>query len=284
MQRRAAAGYVLLFLVLAAGAYAMVAATSAPPVTVENPDYDLAAGDELTVQGRTYTVESVSAEEQEGDGHGGGGGVTYAATLAWTNDSARYTAEWDADDEVAFAAVDFLGTRLNGSYTVLVPNVTGDPTEATLREAPEDLETREIDGVTYVETRAANGSLQLTPIDQYEPLQRVTVTEGSVDYLGNETEVTVTNESVRLAWTAPRSETVDLAQAQNTTLNGQRLFVYFPSGDRVYLTQDTSSYRESVQANDRYNERRNGLWGITLLGGVTAVLLTALAFLPRKDV
>lgn len=282
MQRRAAAGYVLLFLVLAAGAYAMVAATSAPSVTVENPDHDLAAGDELTVDGRTYTVQSVSAEEEEGEE--GGGGVTYAATLAWTNDSARYTAEWDADDEVEFSEVEFLDARLNGSYTVIVPNVSGDPTEATLREAPEDLSTREIDGVTYVESRAPNGSLQLTPIDQYEPLQRVTVSEGTVDYLGNQTEVTVTNESVVLDWTAPRGQTVDLSQAQNTTLNGQQFFAYFPSGDRVYLTQDTSSYRASVQASDRYNERRNGLWGITLLGGFTAVLLTALAFLPRKDV
>ncbi len=283
MQRRAAAGYVVLFLVLAAGAYALLSVTSAPAVDVENPDHELEAGDQLTVDGRTYTVQSVSAEETEGDGHGGGGGVEYAATLAWTNESAAYSETWAADDGVEFSGLDFAGARLNGTYDVLVPNES-DPTTATLRAAPENLTTREVDGVTYVETEGDDGSLELVPIAQYEPLQRVTVEEGTLDYRGNATTVNVTESGVTLTWTAPREETVELGQTQNATLNGREYFAYFRSGEVVTLTTDVSSYRQSVAANDRYHERENGLWGITIVGGFAAVLLSALAFLPRKDV
>lgn len=284
MQRRAAAGYVVLFLVFAAGAYVLVSVTSAPAVTVENPDHELSAGDELTVEGRTYVVERIEATEEEGEDHGGGTDVVYEATLAWTNESGRYVETLEAEDTVDFSGLEFLGQRLNGSYTVVVPNVT-DPTNATLRAVPENRSTREIDGVTYVETRNEDGSLELVPIDQYEELQRVTVEEGTVDYRGNSTEVSITSEGVTLTWTAPKTQTVDLGQAQNVTLNGRQFFAYFPSpsGETVYLTSDPSSYFESVERADRYNERRNGLWGITILGLVAATLLTALAFLPRKD-
>jgi hypothetical protein len=185
---------------------------------------------------------------------------------------------------VEFSGVDAFGARLNGSYTVVVANVS-DPTEATLRAVPpENVTTREIDGVTYVETRDEDGTLQQTPIDQYDPLQRVSVTEGSLDYLGNRTDVAITNETVTLSWTAPGSVEVELSQAANVTLNEQRFFTYFASDEEVRLTRDASGYRASVAQRDRFNERRNGLWGITLLGGTAAVLLTALAFLPRKDI
>lgn len=75
-----------LFLVLAVGAYVLIAVTSTPAVTVENPDHELVEGDEFAVDGRTYAVRSLAAEEDgDGHGHGGGGGVVYSGTLAWTN-------------------------------------------------------------------------------------------------------------------------------------------------------------------------------------------------------
>ncbi len=286
MQRRAAAGYVALFLVLAAGAYGLIAVNAAPTVTVEDPDHRLTADDQFTVDGRTYTVQSVSVEEEEGE-HGGGG-LVYAASVAWTNDSARYTETWDAGDTVDLDLT-FQGARLNGTYSVLVPNGS-DPGEATLRAMPEDLNYTERDGVTFVEFEREDGSIEQVPIDQYDPLQRETVTEGTVSYLGNETTVSVTQNGVTLSWTAPRTQTVDLAQKQNATLNGQRFFTFFPEATpddadpEVTLTSDASDYREQVAQAERYHERTNGLWGITLLGGFAAVLLVALAFLPRKDV
>ena len=277
-----------LFLVLAAGAYGLIAVNAAPTVTVEDPDHRLTAGDQFTVDDRTYTVASVSVEEEEGDGHGGGGGVTYAASVAWTNDTARYTETLAAGDTVDLDRT-FQGARLNGTYAVIVPNVS-EPSEATLRAMPEDLTYEERDGVTYVEITEDDGSIRSIPIDQYDALQRATVTEGTVSYLGNETRVSVTDEGVTLSWTAPRTETVDLAHEQNATLNGQRMFTFFPhaepddSNPEVLLTSDASDYRDRVAQSERYHERTNGLWGITLVSVVAAVLLVGLAFLPRKDV
>lgn len=98
MQRRAAAAYVVFFLVLAAGAYAMIALTEAPEVTVENPDHDLAVGDEVTVDGRTYAVSELTAERASGGGHGGGGGIERSATFEWTNESKVYTESWTANE------------------------------------------------------------------------------------------------------------------------------------------------------------------------------------------
>jgi hypothetical protein len=288
MQRRAAAGYVTLFLVLAAGAYVLITVTAAPTVTVESPDHELGAGDEFAVDGRTYTVRTLDAEVEEGDGHGSGGGVAYTGTVAWTNDSARYTVSWPAGDEVAFDEVDFLGARLNGSYTVVVPD-EADPTTATLRAVPEDVETGERGNVTFVVIEREDGTIRQVPIGQYEPLQRVTLSEGTVDYLGNRTAVSIDDEGVTLSWTAPRTETVDLEHTRNVTLDGQRFFVYYEGGAgdgevSALLTTDTSGYRQRVAEADRYHGRENGLWGITILGGSASVLLTALAFLPRKDV
>lgn len=275
-----------MFLVLAAGAYGLVALNAAPTVTVEDPDHRLTEGDQFTVDDRTYTVASVEVEEEEGE-HGGGG-LVYSASVAWTNDTARYTETWGAGDTVDLDRT-VQGARLNGTYSVIVPNES-DPGEATLRAMPDDLGYEERDGVTYVVEERANGSIEQTPIDQYDALQRETVTEGTVDYLGNQTRVSVTEEGVTLSWTAPRTETVDLAQEQNATLNDQRFFTFFPQAEpddtnpEVLLTSDTSDYRERVAEAERHHERTNGLWGITLVSGFAAVLLVGLAFLPRKDV
>jgi len=286
MQRRAAAGYVTLFLVLAAGAYGVIAVSAAPTATVEDPDYRLVEGDTLTLDGRTYTVQSVTVETEDDD-HGGSS-VVHAATLARTNDSARYTETWPAGDTTDLDRT-FQGARLNGTYSVLVPNVS-EPTEATLRAMPDNLATTERDGVTYVEIEQEDGSVRQVPIDQYDDLQRVTVTEGTVDDRGNETTVEVTADGVTLSWTAPRTETVDLAQTQNVTLGGQRYFTFFPSDDpdaaspEVLLTTDAADYRDQLAQAQRHHERTNGLWGIALVSVVAAVLLVVLAFLPRKDV
>lgn len=62
MQRRAAAVYFILFLVVAAGAYGFLGVISQPPVDLDGPTYG--SGDEFGAGGVTYTVASV------GDGEG----------------------------------------------------------------------------------------------------------------------------------------------------------------------------------------------------------------------
>ncbi|PSQ38697.1 hypothetical protein BRD13_05890 [Halobacteriales archaeon SW_5_70_135] len=181
---------------------------------------------------------------------------------------------------MAFSAVDFLGARLNGSYTVVLDE--SDPATTTLREAPEALETTERDGVTCVVVEE-DGTVRQVPIDQYEPLQRATASEGTVDYLGDRTELSVDETGVTLSCVALRTETVDLGHTRNVTLNGQRFFVYL-EGTSVLLTTDAADNRQRVARADRYHERENGLWGVAVLGDFVAVTLTTLASLPRRDV
>jgi hypothetical protein len=71
MQRRAAAVYFTLFVVVGAGAYGFLGIMSQPPVELEGPTYD--QGEELRTGGVTYTVDSI------GDGE---------ATLTWLNATA----------------------------------------------------------------------------------------------------------------------------------------------------------------------------------------------------
>lgn len=355
MQRRAAAAYVALFLVVAAGSYALIATGQGPTVSVEEPDHEFRAGDTLTVDGREYTVRSVEVTESEGGGHGGGGGKSYAAELAWTNESARYTESYgrnatvanlsvtrtDGAVELAFpeprratfqaranvTGVDYapnvtdevVTTLADGStqafalpeagsvadtavdnatlnvtyfagdvrtYGVQIPRVaSGTPTEFTLRErVPAGTELVNRSGRLFVVLDGEGAREELVPIEEYAPLERHRVAGADeVTYRGNASTLTITNGSVEFAWTAPATRTVSLSQANNVTLNGQTYLAYFPDEETVQLTDDFAGYRQQVARADRYHERTNGLWGVTIASSLAAFLLLSVAFLPRRD-
>lgn len=297
MQRRAAAAYVVFFLAIAAGAYAVIATASAPAVSLENPDYELSQDSQLTVNGRSYTVSELSAEASGGGGHGGGGGgVTHSATFAWTVERGSHTETWEKGDEVEFSGATFAGRTLNDTYVVIIPNVS-DPGNATLREAPGDnVTTKDVDGVTYVlDDLDGDGKKDpneaLIPITEYDGLKRVQVTEGQFDYNGNTTTVNVTSNAVTLSWTAPKTKTTDVSQAANVTLgpegNAKEFFAYFPNNDTVMLLENPGGYRayhEDASTIEYFHERQNGLWGITILSLLSAILLGGMAYMPRKDV
>lgn len=100
MQRRAAAAYAGLLLLIAVGAYVMVGVAEEPAVTVENPDHTLGEGDEFTIGDRTYTVSEVS-------GSADASGRT--ATLTWTNESEKQTATLDNGSELPAINVTWSG-------------------------------------------------------------------------------------------------------------------------------------------------------------------------------
>ncbi|MFC7239320.1 hypothetical protein ACFQS4_14010 [Saliphagus sp. GCM10025317] len=58
MQLRAGIVYAVLFMVVAAGAYAVIATAESPQVTIDeaDADYQLEQGDEITIEDRTYNV------------------------------------------------------------------------------------------------------------------------------------------------------------------------------------------------------------------------------------
>lgn len=81
MQRRAAAVYFTLFVVVGAGAYGFLGIMSQPPIELDGPTYS--EGDEFDAGGVTYTVNST------GDGEG---------ELTWFNGTAGETETIDVDD------------------------------------------------------------------------------------------------------------------------------------------------------------------------------------------
>lgn len=285
MQRRAAAAYVALFLVIAAGAFAFISTASAPAVSLENPDSTLQQGSTLTVNDRVYNVTKVSATKTGGGGHGGGGGgITYKATLVWTNESAQWSERWSNNSTVTYE-----GT----TYRAFIAN-SSQPTEIRLRWEPTDrFSPQWVDGVQYIDAEPDTPDRQAMPVEQYiensnnSTIQPVTIdATGSIQYNGNTTTITTEPQTARLHWTAPRDNEVELSQYDNATLNGVDYAVHFTNNNTVTLQRGVEAQaqlHESIEQEHRFHERINGFWGIVIISILGTVLLAALAFLPRKE-
>ena len=290
MQRRAAALYVAFFLVISVASYSLIATAEEPQVEFGNPEHTLSENDTFTLNGTEYTVSSLEATASSGGGGGhggggGGGGVERTGTIAWTNQSAQFTATWANNSTVSLD---------NTTYRVLIPN-TSDPSSLVLQnqvnrsqvlandpQADDQLVTR--NGVEHVVIEDQNGT-RLVPADEYfaEPTNR-TVNEGAtIDYNGNRTTVTnVTNASATLQWTAPRNNTVEVSDNGNVTLGGTTYLAHFRNNQTLVLTQDFASYNQQTQDINRYHRYLSGLWGVSIMGGVAAVLLAGMAYLPSR--
>jgi len=128
MQRRAAAAYAALFLLLAMGAYVMIGVSAEPAVTIDDPDITGTEGEPITVDGRTYNGSGIAvADAADADDR--------SALLIWVNESEKRTVAVENDTEVPAADVSWpgqtarsLATLRNGStvafndseYTLLV--------------------------------------------------------------------------------------------------------------------------------------------------------------------
>lgn len=289
MQRRAAAVSVAFFVLVSAASYALIATAESPEVSFENPEHSLQQNDTLEVGGQQYTVSSITAEMESsgGGGHGGGGGETLVRSgeLTWTNESARYTETWDNGSTV---------TRDNQSYTVLVENAS-DPTSFVLREQInrtaillED-ENAENELATYngsewvVINRDGNQTL-VSPEEYFpEPTERQYAEGDNFPYNGQRATVAdVTTGAATVQWTAPRNNTVSLAQESNVTIQGQTYLVFFPDNSTVYLTQDFQSYQQQTHQIELHHQHESGLWGIIILSGIAVTMLLGMAYLPSR--
>ncbi|MUV59603.1 hypothetical protein [Halobacterium sp. CBA1126] len=265
MQRRAAAVSVVVFLLLAAGAYTFIGAAQQPDVTLEDPDHTLSASETLTVAGTSYSFTEVS------DG---------SATAEWTNESARYTETWEADDTVVYEG---------DNYSVAIPNQT-DPSEFELREVQTvEWPTVEQNGTTYVIVEE-DGERRLVERDEYlpEPVVHEFSEGDAIERPDNDNETvvaSVTNTSVTIEWFAPRTNELSFAEGENTTLGDTAYLAHFEQqgGESVLqLTTDYQDYNSDVAAQSTFHERMNGLWGIVILSSLAAALLVMLAFMPSR--
>lgn len=289
MQRRAAAIYAVFFLVVGAASYSLIATAESPSIAFENPDHRLQQGDSFSVGDQEYTVSSLEASEPSGGGGGhgggGGGGVTYSAEVAWTVESSEYSETWENGSEVTYR---------NETRVVVIPSAD-DPDEFALRDPvnrsailaddPQaDNETVTRDGEEYVVV-TENGTSRLVLADEYFPEpDEERFSEGQqIEYDGNSATVdNVTSEGATLAWTAPRERTESLSQEANVTLSGTTFLAYFPDDSTVVLTTNFQSYERQTAEIAAYEERKNGLWGISIVSGMTILLLVGMAYMPSR--
>lgn len=297
MQRRTTALYVAFFLLVATSAFALLAVTEKPTASIENPDYKLTAGDEFSVDGRTYNVSEVSARVSQGN-------LVRSATAEWVNESARYTETWANNSTVTYR---------NDTYRVLIPNESNPPA-ATLREVQSlgnNTTTTEQRGERFVVRNGSSGNKTLVPVAEYkrqqfgEPeTQRLAVGD-ALRYGNNSTSVaSVSREAVEIAWTAPRTNTIELGETTaietmlvrggtpatlefpaggtNVTLNGKTYTTHFPNNGTLLLSDEASAYQSKLNAVDHENERIAGIWGVLILSALAAALLIGMAFLPNK--
>lgn len=268
MQRRAAALYGAFFLLIAVGSYGMIAAASPPTLSVENPDHRLADGGQVSVDGRTYDV-SIDAESTE-------------ASLSWTDPDAEYSQTWEAGAEVSFQGTD---------YTVSIPDET-DPSSLQLTEVrplPEDVQTTTVNDTEFVVIEQDDGTRELIPVDEYldqtqgEAETRTLLEGRTYDYRGNQTTLqAVDNASATLAWTAPRTNTQAVGEGDVVALNGVEFVAHFPDAQTLVLDRDVEAYERQLEVQDKFDERVNGLWGVTILSGMAVVLLLGLSYLPSR--
>ena len=198
-------------------------------------------------------------------------------------------------EQATVTAIDTRSVRVvwGESYRLTVEEAA-DPTSFTLTQefnvskrlaedpAVEDQTVTRADGERYV-VYAENGSTR--PLSEYlpEPDTR-TVSEGdTLRYRTNETRVeSVSNTTVTLAWTGPRTNSLSLQEGATTTLGGTEYVAHFPDNSTLELTTDVRGYEGEVAAVEKYHERVNGFWGISIISGLAAVLLIGAAYLPSR--
>lgn len=266
MQRRAAAIYATLFIVLAAGAYGTIGVAQAPSVGIANPDYSLTEGDTVTIGGTEYRVDTVQESSAE---------------LIWVESGVDFSETWENGSTVTIDETDF---------TVRTTTST-DPPSATLtevQELDENVTTTEVDDEVFVVVQQ-DGERRLVPRSEYirqvqgPPATRSFDEGDRVDYQGERTVASsITNESVTLTWTGPQNNTERIQHGDVTTLGGQDYIAHISEGSTLELSRDIDSYQAQVAALAKFNERINGLWGVSIISGLAAILILGLAYLPSR--
>ena len=264
MQRRWAAVCLAFFLVTAAGAYGSMAVAEGPELDLEGDTYQ--DNDTFVENGTTYTVHV-----SEGTGE-----LVYNETVAEEE-------SWDNGSVVEYR---------DGEYNVTV-EPGDDPTRFALVEEF-DVEAilqndSEVENKTYTAedgtefVRYRDGSTE--PLEEYlpEPDQEV-FAEGEAVEHDNESKTVedVTNESVDLAWEAEVEQTETLAHGENVTVADRTYVATFPSADTVQLSEDVEGYQAYQADYEYFQERLSGLNYVVIFSLITAFVLTATAFLPRR--
>jgi hypothetical protein len=291
MQRRAAAVYFALFVVVGAGTFAFIqVGTTHPDVSLQADE--LESGQSLTVDGVDYTVSSIERSGGDGGDHGGGGGGSLAGELQWRNESAVATAELANNSTVAYQG---------GDYRVFIQNQS-DVSEFSLIEqfdvsailAADDAVEDQVatsNGTRYVVYRS---NQSLAPLETYlpDPTTAGPFAEGdTVEYQAEEGNVSATVRNVTaqralLAWDSPQNETIDLSEGGNVTLGDTQYFAHFTDEEHVQLVsteQYWDAYQEEREYESAWFERHAGLWAVVIASFLAAIILLSAAYMPVRS-
>lgn len=283
MQRRAVAVFASFFLIMGALSLGFVVTAESPHLNADGQE--LQAGDSVSVSGQEYTVASVEVSESEGDGHGGGGDITYEAVFEWTDQDAQHTDSWANNSTVEHDGETWrvLVGEGDDPSTFTLEQVLDK--QAILAEDPDAAnETVMHEGEEHVVIEE-DGEEKLVPADEYfpEPDTREYSEGETIDYDGNETAIdTVTTDAVELSWTAPETMSTSAGLRDNVTLGDQTFFVEFLDESTILLSSDFEALDQHNEATATHTRLSNGLWGVTLLSGATAVLLLGMAYMPSR--
>lgn len=287
MQRRWAAIYAAFFVIMAAGAYSVIALADQPDIQIDGPTYG--NNSNFSVGGQEYQVRGLGTQQSGGGGGGGhggggGGGPSFTGSLVWTNTSWQFQAELQNNSTVAYRG---------GQYRVLIPN-TSNPKQFTLNQKFNVSQRLQNDPAVYnkpvtIEDKRhvvyrANNSTR--PLKQYLPApQSETVSEGDqFQYKGNQTTVdNVSTDTVVLVWTGSKTIKESLKEGKNITLaDGNQYVVHFKSAQKVQISPNVAAYQNELRLQHAFGERMSGFWMVVYISSLAAILIVGLAYLPVR--
>lgn len=287
MQRRAVAVSGALFLLIAVAAFGLLATAQEPGVEFDDPDFELAEGEEFTVDGTTYTVSSIDRTEEENAL--GETTITREAQVEWS-EVQRQTESWSNGSTV---------TVDGREWTVVIEGE--EPDGVTLREVQDreaileadpaaDNETVERDGEEFVVVEE-DGEARLVPADDYFPTaEERTIAAGEEFGYANETVTLeeVTSDAATIVWEAPVTMTTDIRHHRNVTVGDTTYVAAIRGGGedggdlRLVLSSNIEGFQAEQARIDRFEQRSSGLWRVVVLAMSVVVLLAAMAFLPSR--
>lgn len=286
MQRRAAAVYFALFVLIGAGTFAFIqVGTSQPDVRLDADT--LTSGDSRTIAGTEYTISEIGEVASEG---GGGGGIE--GTVTWTNESFVATTSFDNGSTTSYQGDEYTVLIANESDVgefelVEVINVTALLVDSDAVE--NQLATK--NGTDYV-VFTENNSLKPLSAWLPEPTRQGPFAEGGTyqhpvdNGTVDATVRDVTPEAATIAWDSTREEEVTLTEGGNVTLGGTQYFAHFIDADQVQLVptnQYWDAYQEELNYEDEWFERHAGLWAVVIASFMAAVILLSAAYMPVKS-
>jgi len=98
----------------------------------------------------------------------------------------------------------------------------------------------------------------------------------------SESDGETTYEAVIEWQTENGTESQTVAQNERFTLGDEEFFAHFESGDEVTLSAQMSTLNQYEFDTQQYETHTSGLWGVTILSGIVAVLLVGIGYMPSR--